>query len=70
MHAIVKRTADAAAIKRGDHSSTASHKAQAVSSLELQLIQSRDDIINPPQLFRALMVPGLSATKCEMGSNT
>jgi hypothetical protein len=57
MHAIVKRTANAAAEKLGDCSSTISDKAHAVSSLELRLIQSRDDIINPPQLFRALRVP-------------
>jgi len=56
MHAIVKRTANAAVEKLGDCSSTISDKAHAVSSLELRLIQSRDDIINPPQLFRALRV--------------
>ncbi len=57
MHAIVKRTADAAAVKQANVSSTAPNKAHAVSSLELQLIQSRDDIINPPELFRAMRVP-------------
>lgn len=56
MHAIVKRTADAAAVKQANFSSTTPNKARAVSSLELQLIQSRDDIINPPELFRAMRV--------------
>mmetsp|Transcript_4417 Transcript_4417/g.9998 ORF Transcript_4417/g.9998 Transcript_4417/m.9998 type:complete len:387 (+) Transcript_4417:120-1280(+) len=63
MHAIVQRTANAAAKKQSSSfSSTSSsvsvEKAKIVSSRELQLIQSRDDILHPPRTFRALRVPG------------
>lgn len=51
MHAIVKRTATAAS------STTLNERANAASSRELQLIQGRDDILNPPRLFRAMRVP-------------
>lgn len=49
MHAIVKRTAAAS--------------ASTVSSRELQLISSRDDIMYPLKLFHAVRVPSLSSTQ-------
>lgn len=55
MHAIVQRTADAAANQQSDSSSEA--RARVVSSREMQLIQSRDDILHPPMMYRALRVP-------------
>ena len=55
MHSIVKRTANASK-KPSDHSD-GMEKAKVVASRELQLIQSRDDILNPKQSFRALRVP-------------
>jgi pyridoxine kinase len=51
MHAIVKRTATVAA-----SSSTLDKSARTVSYRELQLIKSRDDILNPPMIFRAVRV--------------
>jgi pyridoxine kinase len=59
MHAIVKRTAAAS-------STTLNERANAASSHELQLIQGRDDILNPPRLFRAMRVP---ATNTDTTSN-
>jgi pyridoxine kinase len=53
MHVIVKRTAAVAA----SSSPLIHERANTVSSRELQLIQSRDDILHPPRLFRALRVP-------------
>jgi pyridoxine kinase len=58
MHAIVKRTAAAASACTTGTTST----AKLVSSRELQLISSRDDIIYPPRLFHAVQVPSLSST--------
>jgi len=55
MHSIVKRTANASKQKPSDSSSEI-EKAKVVASRELQLIQSRDDILNPKQSFRALRV--------------
>jgi pyridoxine kinase len=52
MHAIVKRTATFAA-----SSTTLNERENAASSRELQLIQGRDDILNPPRSFRAMSVP-------------
>ena len=60
MHAIVKRTAAAAA--SACTTTTATSTAKLVSSRELQLISSRDDIIYPPRLFHAVRVPSLSST--------
>jgi len=60
MHAIVKRTAAAAAASVSACSTTSTTKL--VSSRELQLISSRDDIIYPPRLFHAIRVPCLSST--------
>jgi pyridoxine kinase len=57
MHAIVKRTAAAAAA-----SADTTCTSKLVSSRELQLISSRDDIIYPPRLFHAVQVPSLSST--------
>jgi len=56
MHSIVKRTASAAKQKSSDNSD-GKEKAKVVASRELQLIQSRDDILNPKQSFRAIRVP-------------
>ena len=56
MHSIVKRTANASKQKPSDISDGI-EKAKVVASRELQLIQSRDDILNPKQSFRALHVP-------------
>jgi pyridoxine kinase len=61
MHAIVKRTAAAAAASACTTTATTS-TAKLVSSRELQLISSRDDIIYPPRLFHAVRVPSLSST--------
>ena len=58
MHAIVKRTAAAASVSASSTTST----TKLVSSRELQLISSRDDIIYPPRLFHAVRVPPLSST--------
>lgn len=60
MNAIVQRTANVAEKKNQSllSSVSAEKKAKTVSYRELQLIQSRDDILNPPQTFRALKVPG------------
>lgn len=52
MHAIVQRTANAAAKKQTSSTSA----AKRVSSRELQLINSRDNIIHPPRNFRAMRV--------------
>lgn len=52
MHAIVKRTADYA----DKMSSPSSSAAKRVFSREMQLIQSRDDILTPPKLFEAIKV--------------
>ena len=52
MHAIVQRTSENATKKQ--HSAIT--KAQIVSSRELQLIQSRDDILYPKRLFRAFRI--------------
>mmetsp|Transcript_22340 Transcript_22340/g.47068 ORF Transcript_22340/g.47068 Transcript_22340/m.47068 type:complete len:376 (-) Transcript_22340:21-1148(-) len=54
MQAIVKRTADAA--ERKQSSSSSIGEVKVVSCRELQLIQSRDDILNPPKKFRAMRV--------------
>mmetsp|Transcript_37968 Transcript_37968/g.68375 ORF Transcript_37968/g.68375 Transcript_37968/m.68375 type:complete len:386 (-) Transcript_37968:286-1443(-) len=54
MQAIVQRTATAAAKKQSSSSSI--EKAKIVSSRELQLIQSREDILHPVRTFRALRV--------------
>ena len=59
MHAIVKRTAAAS-------STILNERGNAASSRELQLIQGRDDILNPPRLFRAIRVP---ANNIETKSN-
>jgi hypothetical protein len=61
MHAIVKRTAAAASAASACTTGTTS-TAKLVSSRELQLISSRDDIIYPPRLFHAVQVPSLSST--------
>jgi pyridoxine kinase len=53
MNAIVQRTANAASKKKP---ASDIQKATIVCSRELQLIQSRDDILNPKQKFRALKV--------------
>ena len=58
MNAIVRRTANAASNKSSSSSSSL-EKAKIVSSRELQLIKSRDDILDPPMKFRALKVPCL-----------
>ena len=57
MHSIVKRTANASKQKSPDNSDDGIETAKVVASRELQLIQSRDDILNPMQSFRALRVP-------------
>lgn len=49
MHAIVQRTANYAAKKE----KSSPDKAKIVSSRELRLIQSRDDILNPPRIYSA-----------------
>ncbi|KAL7526562.1 hypothetical protein ACHAXR_003992 [Thalassiosira sp. AJA248-18] len=54
MHAIVQRTANAAAKKKPCSSSP--EMAKKVASRELQLIQSRDDILDPPRIFIARRV--------------
>jgi pyridoxine kinase len=54
MHAIVKRTAS---------SSRLDESARTASCRELQLIQSRDDILHPPRIFRALRVPAMHIEK-------
>lgn len=54
MHAIVQRTATAAAKKQA--SSASREKTNMVSSRELRLIQSRDLILQPPRNFHALRV--------------
>ena len=59
MNAIVRRTAKAAS-NRFSSSSSSLEKAKIVSSREMQLIKSRDDILNPPLKFRALRVPCLT----------
>ena len=51
MHAIVKRTASVAV-----SSSLLDENASTASYRELQLIQSRDDILHPPMIFRAMRV--------------
>ncbi|KAL9180946.1 hypothetical protein ACHAXT_009751 [Thalassiosira profunda] len=57
MHAIVRRTYNAATKKRTQFGV---EQSQLVSSREMQLIQSRDDILNPPRNLRASKVaPGL-----------
>lgn len=65
MHAIVQRTANAAAMKQSAYSSSSVsiEKAKIVSSRELQLIQSRDDILHPPRNFRALRVHASSSNE-------
>ena len=56
MNALVQRTANAASKKKSSSTTSSSEKAKIVSSRELQLIQSRDDILHPPMKFRALRV--------------
>lgn len=56
MNAIVKRTANAAEQKQRESSFI--DRAKIVSSRELQLIQSRDDILYPPSVFKASKVYG------------
>jgi hypothetical protein len=51
MHAIVKRTA-----QHADQTAPSASAAKKVLSREMRLIQSRDDILNPPKLFRALKI--------------
>lgn len=61
MHAIVQRTSQNA-LKRQPHipqkssASSSTVDARVVSARELQLIQSRDDILHPPCSFRAQKV--------------
>eukprot|EP00584_Thalassiosira_punctigera_P000214 CAMPEP_0172539476 /NCGR_PEP_ID=MMETSP1067-20121228/10669_1 /TAXON_ID=265564 ORGANISM="Thalassiosira punctigera, Strain Tpunct2005C2" /NCGR_SAMPLE_ID=MMETSP1067 /ASSEMBLY_ACC=CAM_ASM_000444 /LENGTH=371 /DNA_ID=CAMNT_0013325169 /DNA_START=105 /DNA_END=1220 /DNA_ORIENTATION=- len=62
MQAIVQRTATAAAKKRSSASATG--KAKMVSSRELQLVQSREDILNPPRNFGAVRVECNADAKC------
>lgn len=52
MNAIVERTANASAKKRKQSNSSSS----PISAPELQLVQSRDDILHPPRTFRAVKV--------------
>ncbi|KAL7520355.1 hypothetical protein ACHAWX_005082 [Stephanocyclus meneghinianus] len=54
MHAIVKRTAEHA-----KNVSTSSSTAKQVFSREMRLIQSRNDILNPPKLFHSLKLAPL-----------
>mmetsp|Transcript_8014 Transcript_8014/g.17106 ORF Transcript_8014/g.17106 Transcript_8014/m.17106 type:complete len:392 (-) Transcript_8014:1440-2615(-) len=56
MHAIVQRTAQNALKKQSRYhdDSSRGEKSRKVSSFELKLIQSRDDILQPPRSFRAV----------------
>ncbi|KAL7472033.1 hypothetical protein ACHAXS_013177 [Conticribra weissflogii] len=56
MHAIVQRTAQNAMNKQSRYpdESSGEEMSRKVSSFELKLIQSRDDILQPPRSFRAV----------------
>lgn len=55
MNAIVERTAHFSAKKKQSNSSSSLEDA-LMSAPELQLVQSRDDILHPPRTFHALKV--------------
>eukprot|EP01082_Thalassiosira_pseudonana_P001339 g865.t1 g865 contig10:881521-882773(+) len=54
MHAIVKRTSQCA--KVGSEEGDTAEKANVVFSREMKLVQSQNDILHPPRLFRAQRV--------------
>ena len=67
MNSIVERTARASLVEEGDTGDDDGMKARRVASRELQLIRSRDDIMNPPGgRFRARRVgPSASGTSSD-----